>query len=128
MTRARAALLPLLLLAAAGCGQKKGLAAELSALQAAGHSTAGFAATEARPFQAKACQAGTLERVSAVLCEYGSVEALALGQQGAEEWIGQAAAGVVLRRDLYLLALADRDRADPNGRAVAAIGKTFRRQ
>lgn len=118
--------LPLWLLV--GCSKPPGVAAELAALQAAGHGAAGFADSDARPFSAKACRAGTLDRVAAVLCEYGSAEALSLGQQGAEAWIGEATTGVVLRRDLYLLALADRDRADPSGRAVSKLAKTFRRK
>jgi hypothetical protein len=124
MTRA---LCILLLALAAACSKPTGIQAELLALRAAGHPPAGFQAVDATPFKAQTCQGGTIDRFAAVLCEYKSPDALGLGQQAAEGWIGQAVTGVVLRRDLFLLALADRDRVDPSGKALSALAKAFRR-
>ncbi len=109
------------------CSKQRGVAGEIAALKEAGRTPGPFSAIPAGPFQARSCQAGTLDKIAAVLCEYGSADAAALGQPGAEGWIGQAVTGVVLRRDLYLLALADRDLADRNGKTILAISRAFRR-
>lgn len=123
MTRVVAVLLLL-----ACCRKDNPMGAELSALSAAGHTAADFASSEPRDFQAAACQSGTLDKIPAVLCRYDSADALAQGQQRAEAWLGQAPTGVILRRDLYLLILSDRDRIDPNGRVLAALSHSFRRK
>lgn len=117
-----------LLLLSAGCSKPKGIGAELDALRAAGHSLGDFKDSDAAPWQAKRCQSGTVDKLAAVLCEYPSPEALALGQAAADAWIGQALTGTALRRDLLLLAIADRDRTDLNGKAMAALARSFRQR
>jgi hypothetical protein len=62
-----------------------------------------------------------------VLCEYGSAEAVRLGQRAAEGWLGQATTGLILDRGNTLLMVADRAHTDPNGRTLNKIGKAFKK-
>jgi len=109
-----------------GCG-KSGVAGELQAFTDNGHSVAGFNETDAGALGAKKCQAGTIDQMAALICEYGSTDAAALGQSAAETWVGEAATAVVLRRGNMLFAAADRSGNDPAGKTVSALGKVFRR-
>lgn len=109
-----------------GCG-KKGIAGELQFFKEGGRSVAEFSDIEAGPLGAKKCQAGTIDKVSALLCEYKSPEDATKGQEAAESWFGETSTALVLRRELLLLALSDRSHADPNGKAISAIAKLFRR-
>jgi hypothetical protein len=120
----KAAVLTLTLLS--GCG-KSGVAGELQAFTENGHSVSGFNETDAGALGAKKCQAGTIDQMAALICEYGSSDAAALGQNAAETWVGEAATAVVLRRGNMLFAAADRTGSDPAGKAVSALGKIFRR-
>lgn len=126
MRAEQAAVLTLLWLA--GCGRGHGLSAELAALRDDGLAVGEFrAVADPGPLRARACTSGTVERVAALLCEYAGADAASLGQAGAEAWVGQAITGVVLRRDLFLLALADRDQADLHGKAIVKIRQAFQR-
>jgi hypothetical protein len=109
------------------CDKEKGLKGEISALTGAGHTAAGFAASDPAPLRAKTCQAGTIDRLAALLCQFETADAVSGGQAGAEAWIGQAMTGVVLRREAFLLALADREQVDRNGKLLAAITRSFKR-
>lgn len=116
------------LLLVAGCGKGSGVAAELSALKDGGHAVGEFTDTDPAPLHAKACKTGTLDKVPALLCEFASADAVSMGQSGVEAWLGQTATGVVLRRDLFLLGLSDRERADPNGKAISKLRRTFQKK
>ena len=109
-----------------GCG-KKGISGELQVFKDGGRTVSEFTDTDAGPLGAKKCQSGTIDKVAALLCEYGSPEAAAKGQSAAEGWFGETSTALVLRRELVLLALSDRSHADPNGKAISAIAKLFRR-
>ena len=104
------------------------MAGELAALRSAGHEVGEWKDSEAPPFHARRCQAGTIDKIDAQLCEYPSADALPLGRSAGDAWIGQAATGVVLQREQVLLMLADRNRVDPQGKAIAKISRSFRRQ
>ncbi len=110
----------------AGCG-KKGIASELQIFKDGGRTVSEFSDVEASALHAKKCQTGTIDNIPALLCEYGNPEAATLGQTAAESWLGETSTGFVLRRELLLLALSDRSHTDPNGKAMSAIGKLFRR-
>lgn len=109
-----------------GCG-KSGIAGELQAFSSSGHSVSGFNETDAGALGAKKCQAGMIDQMAALICEYSSSDAAALGQNTAENWVGEAATAVVLRRGSMLFAAADRSGTDPTGKTVSALGKVFRR-
>lgn len=119
-----AALASLLLLAACG---KSGVAGELQAFTDNGHSVTSFNESDAGALGAKKCQTGTIDQMAALICEYSSPDAAALGQTSAEGWVGEASAAVVLRRGNMLFAAADRTGGDPTGKTISALGKVFRR-
>lgn len=109
-----------------GCGQK-GVGGEIAALKKAGRAVSEFTDTDASVFAAKKCQAGTVDQIPAVLCEYESPETAARGQEAAENWALQGGTGVALRRELVVLALSDKAQADPSGKTISAVAKVFRR-
>jgi hypothetical protein len=84
-----------------------------------------FVPSDATRFSASRCLTGRIEGVDATLCEYGSPEAAKLGHRAAEEWIGPAPTGTAIDNGRVLLALADRARIDPNGRAIHKITRVF---
>ena len=109
-----------------GCG-KSGIAGELQAFTDTGHNVAGFNETDAGAMGAKKCQAGSIAQLAALVCEYSSTDAAALGQNAAETWVGEAGTAVVLRRGNMLFAAADRSGSDATGKTISALGKVFRR-
>ncbi len=129
---------PLLLLAAigtlclgglgglGGCS-KKGISGELQMFKDGGRAVSEFSDTDPGPLHAKKCQTGTIDKIAALVCEYGSPELVSKGQEAAEGWFGETGTALVLRRELVLLALSDRSHADPNGKLISAIAKLFRR-
>lgn len=113
-------------LGSAGCG-KSGVAGEIARFTDAGHSVAAFATTDASALGAKECQAGTVDRISVLVCEYASSDTAGASQPAAERWAGETGTGVVLRRGKVLMGLADRNNADPTGKTISALTKLFRR-
>lgn len=109
-----------------GCG-KSGVAGELAAFKDNGHAVSAFNDTDAGALGAKKCQTGSIDQMAALICEYSSPDAAALGQNSAETWVGEAATAVVLRRGNMLFAAADRSGADQLGKTISALGKVFRR-
>ena len=120
-----------LLVLAAACGKKADGPSHLSLKQAdAALSSAGFKAGELKDtdplrFSAQKCQEGTLEGVDTVLCEYGSGDAAKLGKNAGEDWVATATTGAVLINGLTLIAVADRSRADPNGKVIHRLTQAF---
>lgn len=110
-----------------GCGKGKGIEAELANLRGGGHTLSEFKDSDPKEWHAQRCQSGTIDKLAATLCEYVSAEAATLGQGAGDAWIGRAHSGTVLRRELILIGLADRDRVDVNGKALAAAARTIRR-
>jgi hypothetical protein len=71
---------------------------------------------------AKDCQAGAIEGLDLLLCNFATPsEAVAAEPQG-EAWIGQAT-GSSQARGAGLIVLADRKKADPNGRLINKLMK-----
>lgn len=124
----RAAMGALLLLGIglSGCG-KKGISGELEVFKEGGRKVAEFSDIDASSLEAKKCQAGSIDNVAALLCEYKTPEAATKGQAAAESWFGETSTALVLRRELLILGLSDRNHVDPNGKAISAIAKIFRR-
>lgn len=109
-----------------GCG-KSGIAAELAEFKSTGHSVSEFADIDAGKLGAKRCQTGTVDQLPVLLCEYPNTEAAAAGHTAAEAWGGETGTVVVLRRGSTLFAMADRTHIDPNGKAISALARVFRR-
>lgn len=120
----------LLALAIAACSGKAqpaagGLEQANEAFNAAGLKLDPFVPTDAARFSATRCLSGRIEGVDAVLCEYGSAEASQLGKKAGETWIADAVTGAALLHDRTMLVLADRTRADPNGKAIHKISQAY---
>jgi hypothetical protein len=112
------------------CGgeKKDGLSDELESLISAGLSPVAFGpVTSPIPAGAIACQAGSFDKLSALMCSFPSADAAMAGQPDAETWLGTALTGTVVRRDLVLLAIADREQANPSGKQISKIAQVFRR-
>lgn len=119
-----------LVLLASGCHKAKTEAdAQLQkvsdAFAKADLKTENFAAGDASAFHAEKCLMGKIEGVDSVVCEYGSVDALALGKKAGEAWAASAATAAVLGNGRVLLAVADRAHVDPNGKAIHKITHAF---
>jgi hypothetical protein len=68
------------------------------------------------------CQSGTVESLDALVCSFGSpAEAKAAEDQGLS-WIGSAT-GASQAHGSALIVLADRKKADPNGRMINRLMK-----
>jgi hypothetical protein len=109
-----------------GCG-KSGVEGELERFRSTGHTVAQFADTDPAVFGAKKCQAGVVDQLNVLLCEYGNSDDAGKSQPSAERWGGEIGTVVVLRRGPVLFAVADRNKVDPSGKAISALAKVFRR-
>ena len=65
--------------------------------------------------------------LDALLCEYGDETAAGAGRKQAEAWVGSAVTGASLARGRVVLAVADRGRADPNGKTIHKLTQAFLR-
>ena len=119
----------LALLAGVGCRKPGADGVRLKqvndALLSAGFKLDSFHPVDATRFAAQKCATGTLNGVETLVCEYATLEAEALGRRAGEDWIAQAVTGTVLVNGYTLLALADRAKADPNGRTIHKIAQTY---
>src|SRR4051794_39811430 len=110
--RARPLLLVLVAaLGLAGCS-KKGISGELQVFKDGGRAVSEFSDLDPSALHAQKCQSGTIDNVATLLCEYKSSEAITQGQAAAEEWFGETSTALVLRRELLLIALSDRNHTD----------------
>ncbi len=96
-------------------------------LSAAGLKIDSFKAVDPGKFSAQQCSGGEIEGVDTVLCEYGSVDAMALGKKAAETWIDTAPTGAVLANGRTILAVAARGHVDPNGKIIHKITQAFKK-
>ena len=96
-----------------------------SALSGAGFKTDSLQNSDPSKFSGQKCVQGQLGGVDAVLCEYGSVDAVNLGKTAGEEWVGQAQTGLVVTNGFTVLALADRNRADPSGKTLQKMAEAY---
>jgi hypothetical protein len=74
------------------------------------------------------CQAGRIDGVEALECEYGDVSAAMAGKKHCEAWIGGATTGLAIARGRVVLVLADRSQTDRNGKVMHKISQTFKAQ
>jgi hypothetical protein len=95
------------------------------AFLAAGFKLDSFHATDAARFAARVCVNGSLDGVDTVVCEFANHDAVAAGRRAAEDWVATATTGAVLDNGVVMLAVADRGRADPNGKTIHRITQTF---
>ena len=120
----------LALVAAAGCSKKPtegGVRLEQvsESFNSAGLKADNFTPTDPTRFNATKCVAGRVEDIDTVVCEYGSMDALALGKKAGEQWASGANTAAVLGNGRTVLAVADRERVDPNGKTIHKITRAF---
>jgi hypothetical protein len=95
------------------------------AFASAGWKTADFQPADSLHFSAQRCVTGAIQGIETLLCEFGSVDAVARGKKAAEAWVAQATTGAVLANGLTLLAVADRAHVDPRGQTIHKITKVY---
>jgi len=71
---------------------------------------------------AKDCKAGTVQSVDVLLCSFPTPAEAKAAEEPALGWIG-AATGAAQARGAALVVLADRKKADPNGRLINKLMK-----
>ena len=96
-----------------------------AAFDRAGWKASAMVSSDPAKLSAQRCLAGPLASVDAIVCEYGSAEALARGKKAIEAWVGSAVTGVALENGKTVLGLADRGRSDPHGQSIHDISKAF---
>lgn len=136
-----ATMMTLLLVALGGTGCKRRPHVEgtvatetiTKAWTADGFDTANVANVDGDAWAAGACYQGTVSGLDVLVCEYGSDEALAQGEQRLNAtWDDESVPTAVLARTTQpsrtIVAIADRNKADPNGRTINRLIKTFQAQ
>jgi hypothetical protein len=68
------------------------------------------------------CQRGSVSGLDVLLCQYASADAAKAAESVSLGWIG-ATTGAAWASDNVLIAIADRGRADPNGRTINRLMK-----
>ncbi len=71
------------------------------------------------------CQAGKISGVDTTVCEYETADAAKQAEAAGLAQVGDTT-GASLAQGKYLLVLADRGRADPNGKKIHDIAAAFR--
>jgi len=71
------------------------------------------------------CQAGTVSGVDTILCEFKDETAAKQAEPKGLEVVGETT-GASVAKGRMLLVVADRRNADPNGKQIQKITKTFR--
>lgn len=112
--------------ATGGCGKSKpadnaAIEDATGRLTSAGLKVEGLTAADPGRYSAQRCQAGKIENFDALLCEYGDAAALETARKKVEGWIANAVTGVTLKHGRVLVGVADRGRADPNGKNLRRV-------
>lgn len=102
------------------------LEAARKSLEHAGHRLGAFTPAAGSGLPARRCEAGHVDGVEALLCEFADEESARRAGSGAGGWIGTAATGLTVSEGRVALVLADRDRTDPAGRTLSKVAKSFR--
>lgn len=71
---------------------------------------------------AKDCQSGTIEQLDALVCNFATPAEAKAAQDAGNGWIGSAT-GASQSHGAALIVLADRKKADPNGRMINRLMK-----
>ncbi|HZJ64637.1 MAG TPA: hypothetical protein VFD36_14060 [Kofleriaceae bacterium] len=80
------------------------------------------ALTAAQVAFGKDCQSGTIEGIDVLLCNFASADEARAAEDGGLAWVGQAT-GASQAHGAALVVLADRKKADPNGRTINRLMK-----
>jgi hypothetical protein len=83
-----------------------------------------FAPVDGKAYAGGTCQAGTVSGVDTVLCSYPDAKAAKAAEAAGLAAIGETT-GSSLSRDNLLLVVSDPRKADPSGRTINAVTKSF---
>ena len=111
-----------------GCGDSKQPASPEGAERAwtsAGLEVSAFEPAEVKAIDGATCRAGTVSKVHVTLCELADAEAARKAEASGLSLVG-AHTGASLARGNLLLVVADRDKADPQGKTINTLTKSFR--
>lgn len=101
----------------------------MAAWKGAGLAASELAVIAPAGYHAGACSRGSVQKVEALVCEYRDDASLDRGKQAIEaEWDQQGVkTGVTVKSGRTLLAVADRAKADPNGKLISKVVATFQK-
>jgi hypothetical protein len=111
-----------------GCGDSKQPASPEGAENAwrsAGLEVSALEPTEVAALDGATCKAGTVSQVHVTLCELADADAARKAESKGLTLIGKHT-GASLARGNLLLVVADRDTADPQGKTINTLTKSFR--
>ena len=114
---------------AAGCDDEGGGSAGdvIDAWKSAGLQPTAFEPADGQKLGGGKCRAGNIGGLDATLCEYADDTAAKAAEGAGRAAIGENT-GVSLAAGKVLLVVADRKNADPNGRRINQIAKTFQKR
>jgi len=121
-------------LAAVGCDKDEGagkpaaaggVSAVLEAWKQAGLTVSAFDAADGGKYGGGDCKSGTVNGVDAVLCSYATVD-LAKAAEAPGLVVVSDTTGASLAEGKLLLVVADRRKADPQGKTINQATKLFR--
>lgn len=108
----------------AACGNSGPAGDFTNAWKLAGLDPQSFSTVDAKSLGGK-CEAGKVSGVETTLCEYDNADAAKQAEAAGLAQVGDST-GASLAQGKYLLVLADRGRADPNGKKIRDIAAAFR--
>jgi hypothetical protein len=102
-----------------------GAPAVVDAWKKAGLTVGAMDAVDGAKYGGGECKAGQVSGVDAVLCTYPTAEAAKTAEAKGLEAVGEAT-GSAIAQGKVLLVVADRRKADPEGRTINQMTKLFR--
>jgi len=102
----------------------------LKVWNAAGFDTEKVVNVEPDAWSAGACSRGPVAGLELLICEYSSDDATLVGEKKMmSDWEEESVpTGAVVRTSRTLLAIADRNKADPSGGTIVRLAKLFTEQ
>ncbi len=99
----------------------------IEAWKSAGLQPTAFETADGQKYGGGKCRAGNIGGLDTTLCEYADDTAAKAAEGAGRAAIGENT-GVSLAAGKVLLVVADRKNADPNGRRINQIAKTFQKR
>ncbi len=98
----------------------------VAAWRKAGLEVSALTDVDAKPYSAQGCKGGTVSGVDVILCRYDTGEDAKAAEDPALATLS-GVTGAALANGSRLLVVADRRKADPTGRTIDIVTKTFRK-
>ena len=101
----------------------------VDAWKGAGLNPASFAEIDPMAYRASYCSQGSLGGIDALICEYADDDSLDRAKKLIQDmWNKEGVhTGVEVRTKRTLIAVSDRQKADPNGKTIAKAVATFKK-